>query len=295
MSSTTKHGPELTLYRGWLEPGRYVWSPFVIKLEARLRFAGVRYDIKAGSAREAPRGKIPYVEIRQRGSDSATSAGTVTTAAVDGDGPSCSTTLADSTLIIKHLVERGILPDINAQASSPTVRAQDLAIRALLEDKLYFYHSWERWTQNYYAMRDHVLCALTFPVRLVVGLLIYRGTTQTLHGQGTGRYTPDEIRIFRSEIWEAINGLLISSRARATVNGVPQDQPFWVLEGATPTEADATLFGFIVSVLVCTACPESQQLVKQFPAILDYAGRIHDRYFPDYSKWNHAAARSGTL
>lgn len=140
MSSTTKHGPELTLYRGWLEPGRYVWSPFVIKLEARLRFAGVRYDTKAGSAREAPRGKIPYVEIRQRGSDSATSAGTVTTAAVEGDGPSSSTTLADSTLIIKHLVERGILPDINAQASSPTVRAQDLAIRALLEDKLYFYH-----------------------------------------------------------------------------------------------------------------------------------------------------------
>ncbi|GAD97832.1 conserved hypothetical protein [Paecilomyces variotii No. 5] len=291
MPSTTEHGPDLTLYRGWLEPGKYVWSPFVIKLEARLRFAGVQYDTKTGSAREAPRGKIPYVEVRQRGSDSATSVGTVTTAAVEGT----SSTLADSTLIIKHLVERGILPDINAQASPPTVRAQDLAIRALLEEKLYFYHSWERWTQNYYAMRDHVLSALTFPARWVVGLLIYRGMTQTLHGQGTGRYTADEIRIFRSEIWEAINGLLISSRARATVNGFPRDQPFWVLEGESPTEADATLFGFIVSVLVCTACPESQQLVKQFPAILDYAGRIHDRYFPDYSKWNHAAGRSGTI
>lgn len=102
-------------------------------------------------------------------------------------------------------------------------------------------------------MRDHVLSTLSFPVRVVVGLLIYRHTTQTLYGQGTGRYTADEIRLFRREIWEAINGLLISSRARATVNGAPRDQPFWVLEGEYPTEADATLFGFIVSVLVSKA------------------------------------------
>ncbi|KAJ9220445.1 hypothetical protein C8Q69DRAFT_65575 [Paecilomyces variotii] len=266
MSPTeTEHGPELTVYRGWLDPGKHIWSPFVIKLEARLRFAGVRYETKGGSLRDAPRGKIPYAELRERGSDSVI--------------------LADSTLIIKHLVERDILPNINAQASSPTVRAQDLAIRALFEEKLYFYHAWERWTQNYYAMRDRLLSALIYPKRVIIGLLLYRHATQMLHDQGTGRYTAAEIRVFRSEIWEAINGLLISSRARATVNGAPNDQPFWVLEGDHPTEADATVFGFIVSVLVCTANPESQQLVKQFPAILDYAGRIHDRYFPDYAKW----------
>lgn len=138
----SKNGPRLTIYRGWLDAGQYVWSPFVIKLEARLRFAGVPYETKAGSAREAPKGKIPYVEILQPGSDAVTSTGTVTTTAVEGDAssPFSSTTLGDSSLIIKHLVERGILPDINARASSPTVRAQDLAVRALLEDKLYFYH-----------------------------------------------------------------------------------------------------------------------------------------------------------
>ncbi len=88
-------------------------------------------------------------------------------------------------------------------------------------------------------------------MRVVVGLLIYRNTTRTLHGQGTSRYTPDEIRSFRREIWEGINDLLISARATAVVGA--SNRPFWVLEGERPTEADATLFAFIVSVLVCTA------------------------------------------
>lgn len=101
---------------------------------------------------------------------------------------------------------------------------------------------------NYYTMRDHILSALPWPMRILVGNLIYRGAIKTLNGQGTGRYTADEIRAFRQEIWESINGLLVSSEARVASGG-----PFWVLGGEEPTEADATLFGFIVSVLICTA------------------------------------------
>lgn len=105
--------------------------------------------------------------------------------------------------------------------------------------------------ENYYPMREHILSALPYPMRVVVGLLIYRNTTRTLRGQGTSRYSADEIRSFRREIWEGINDLLISARATAIVGAT--DWPFWVLGGERPTEADATLFGFIVSVLVCTA------------------------------------------
>jgi hypothetical protein len=33
---------DITLYRGWKENSVYVWSPFVTKLELRLRLAGIR-------------------------------------------------------------------------------------------------------------------------------------------------------------------------------------------------------------------------------------------------------------
>lgn len=120
MAKSSENQTKLTLYRGWLDP-EHVWSPFVIKLEARLRFAGVPYKAAAGSTLKAPRGKIPYIKYPEHqldGSDSAT--------------------LGDSALIVKQLIEWDILPDINSKIS-PIARTQDLAIRALLEEKLYFY------------------------------------------------------------------------------------------------------------------------------------------------------------
>jgi hypothetical protein len=102
-------------------------------------------------------------------------------------------------------------------------------------------------------MRDHALGAIPYPIRILVGLLIYRSTVQTLHGQGTGRYTDGEIQSFRVEVWEAVNDLLVASKAKkAQVHG-DEDGPFWVLGGNDPTEADAALFGFVVSGLISTA------------------------------------------
>jgi glutathione S-transferase len=115
MTSESAGKGGLVLYRGWKETGTYVWSPFVTKLELRLRHAGVPYRTDIGSVRSAPKGKIPYIEI----------------AAND-----C---VADSTLIIKRLVQDGTVEDLNDELS-PENRAYDIALRALLEDKLYFYH-----------------------------------------------------------------------------------------------------------------------------------------------------------
>ncbi|KAL2824163.1 hypothetical protein BDW59DRAFT_89041 [Aspergillus cavernicola] len=256
----------LTIYRGWLEPGRYVWSPFVTKLEARLRFANIPYKTAAGSVKTGPRGKIPYVEI------------------TDVDA---SSSIGDSTLIIKHLVERDILPDLNSSLP-PSDKAHDLALRALLEDKAYFYNGHERWIENYYTMRDHVLSAIPYPIRILVGNIAYRGTVRTLHGQGTGRYTADEIRLFRREVWEAVNDLLVASKAKrsTTPSSSDRERPFWILGGEEPTEADTTVYGFVVSSLICDAGPRTRELMMEFPAIREYARRIHDVYFPEYEVWS---------
>jgi len=37
------------------------------------------------------------------------------------------------------------------------------------------------------------------------------------------------------------------------------------------------------------SCPGSQKLLRSMPAIMDYAGRIHDQYFADYVKWTNDA------
>jgi len=262
MASRPHSQSHITLYRGWKDTGKYVWSPFVTKVELRFRLAGVKYSTEAGSPLKAPRGKIPYIEFSD--TDTRTSA-----------------TLSDSTLIISDLVQGGQLEDLNARLS-PEQKAYDLALRALLEDKLYFYHTYERFVQNYYHMRDHVLEALSYPLRLIIGQLMYRSHASTLHGQGTGRFSPTEIATFRLQIWESFNDLLVSSKLKSESN----TEPFWVLGGDEPTEIDMVLFSFIVSVMYCTAAPDSQKVIRGFPVLLDYAGRIHERWFPDYERWD---------
>ena len=108
----------------------------------------------------------------------------------------------------------------------------------------------ERWVDNYYEMRDRgALTAIPYPMRVVIGAMVYRSVASMLNGQGTGRYSADEVRAFKTEIWATINGLLIESRNKAS----DSKTPFWALGLENPTELDATLFGAVASTLVSTA------------------------------------------
>ncbi|KIY00478.1 uncharacterized protein Z520_04163 [Fonsecaea multimorphosa CBS 102226] len=255
---------KLTLSRGWPEKGVYSWSPYVTKVEFRFRHAGLAYDVEAGSVKVAPKGKIPYVDLGP----------------LQDDGHNGSSLLGDSTFIINRLLGMGHLPDLNGSLPEQS-KLNDLALRALLEDKLYFYHMRERWLENFYVQREKALWSMPLPVRVLVGFLIYRGVTKTLHGQGVGRLTSEEVRSLKTEIWQSIDSVLKRRLQQASGDG----ELVWLLGGERPTEADATLFGFIVSVLVSDSAPESNKLVKSFPSVVTYAERIHNRYFPDYEKW----------
>ena len=219
--------PTMTVFRGSQPANAYVWSPFVTKVEARLRFAAKPYSLGAGSPRSAPKGKIPYVQL-----------------------PGGGDTLGDSAFIIRHLVSSGVIPDLNA-ALTPAQRAQDLAIRALMEDRVYFYNGKEKWCDNYTTMRDGVLAAVPWPLRLLVGYMVQRKNVNMLYGQGTLRFSDDEIATLKEEVWESVDALLGEARTTSKAGG--EEGPFWVLGGEEPTEADGTMYGFVVGALVCDA------------------------------------------
>ncbi|EED17539.1 glutathione S-transferase, putative [Talaromyces stipitatus ATCC 10500] len=257
---TDKHQPTITIFRGFSCTANYAWSPFVTKLEARLRFAGVYYNLEQGSIIKAPRGKIPYISITSK----------------HNNEPEF---LSDSQLISGQLTENGILPDLNEELS-PTEETMDQALRALLEDKLYFYNTNERWNENYYTMRDGVMASIPYPIRVIVGYIAWRKTNTTLHGQGTGRFSLEEIHSFRSKIWHDIDNLLAESRHKTSAAAAGRNV-FWALGRKGPTEVDTSLFGFIIGGLVCDAGPESRKLIRSLPNVIEYARRIHEEYFPE--------------
>jgi hypothetical protein len=122
MDNTVTGKLDVTLFRGWKDSGCYVWSPFVTKLELRLRLSNLQYRTAAGSPKSAPSGKIPYVEVKET------------------DQPfSHPTQIGDSALIAKRFIEHGLIHDLDANLDGVTM-GLDLAIRALLEDRLYFFN-----------------------------------------------------------------------------------------------------------------------------------------------------------
>lgn len=80
-----------------------------------MRFAGISYTLDVGSPASAPLGKIPYIKLE--------------------DSPKV---LSDTTFIIRRLVGDEVWPDLNAHLT-PVQRTQDLALRAPLEEKVYFF------------------------------------------------------------------------------------------------------------------------------------------------------------
>lgn len=102
-------------------------------------------------------------------------------------------------------------------------------------------------------MRSGVFAALPYPAQIVFGFLVHRGNKQTLYGQGTLRYTSDEIASFRQQVWEHVDALVTESKTQRTKSLFDDDGPYWLFGGHDPSEADAVLFGFIASVLVCPA------------------------------------------
>ncbi|KAL9622130.1 MAG: hypothetical protein Q9160_003473 [Pyrenula sp. 1 TL-2023] len=221
---------KLILYRGFLDRGRYVWSPFVTKLEFHLRAGGVPYRTGVGSPIQAPKGKIPYADLTSLSHEDG---------AVKG-------MLGDSALIVKRLVEMGVMRDLN-EGLGAEARLFDSGVSALCDERLYFFNVRERWIDNFYAQRDKVFETKPYPIRLLLGQLAYRKFSQGVYRQGSGRHTFEEAAAITREIWTTINDLLEERRRKAKSGG----EPFFVLGGERPTAADASVFGFVASNLIC--------------------------------------------
>src|SRR5436190_2040948 len=105
----------------------------------------------------------------------------------------------------------------------------------------------ERWMENYYVMRDQgPLSGISYPMRIFIGWIVHYKISQRLHGQGTGRYTSEEFYSLREEAWTALDKLVAEIPFR-------EGAPHWILGGKNPTEADACLYGFLVSALISPA------------------------------------------
>jgi glutathione S-transferase len=183
-------------------------SPFVTKAEV-LKMAGLSYRADSTGFRKAPKGKLPYI---------------------DDDGER----VADSTFIRWHL-ENKYKIDFDKGLSAEQ-RGIAWAFEKMAEDNLYWAVVDARWfdEENFAKGPLEFFRKIPAPMRPLIVAFVRRQLKRTLHGQGMGRHTRDEL-------------IALGTRSIAAIADFLGSKPFFM--GAEPTGVDATIFAFVASTL----------------------------------------------
>jgi glutathione S-transferase len=216
-------------------------SPFVTKAEVLLKMAELPYRVDTGGFSEAPKGKLPYIED-------------------DGE------IIADSTFIRWHL-ERKYKIDFD-RGLSPEQRAIAWAFEKMFEDHLYWAVVHARWMDdaNFAKGPRTFFRAVPAPVRPLVVAMIRRQLRRTLHGQGFGRHSPDEI-------------VALGTRSVDATADFLGTKPY--IMGAEPTGLDATAFAFVAGVLCPLFDTPLRSAAERHENLKRYVGRMTARFYPD--------------
>lgn len=214
-------------------------SPFVIKAMLLLKFAGLPFAENHHGFRRAPKGKLPYI---------------------DDEGA----LVPDSTFIRYH-IEQKYGFDFDA-GLEPEQKAMAWAIEKMCEDHLYWSLVATRWCddENFAKGPAQFFKELPAPVRPAVQALIRHKVKKTLYLQGFGRHSrAEQDRLAIADI-----------EALATLLG---DKPY--LMGERPCGADASVFGFVASILAPAFASKVRTAAEKHHNLIGYRDRILQQYF----------------
>ncbi|SDU13299.1 glutathione S-transferase family protein [Stappia sp. ES.058] len=215
-------------------------SPFAYKAEALLTLCGCDYRKEAiADLSLLPHGKVPVLR--------------------DGD-----LVIPDSSLIQRHL-ERHHGLAIDAQLTD-IERAMAEAFRRMAEEHLRWTMVHARWIDP--AGEEEIIAAAFSGVpeaaRRSVFLEVREQVRQSLHMQGIGRHTAEEIYTFGRNDLDAIASFL-------------DDKPF--LMGDRPTSVDAFIAGLMINMLTSRIDTPLTRHAWAIPTFADYVVRFEREVF----------------
>lgn len=213
-------------------------SPFVMKTEVQLMMAGLSYVKQRAAPPAAPKGKIPFIDDK-------------------------GVRVADSTFIRDHIEKRyGVDLD---RGLTPDLRARGWAIERMLEDHLYFALLHARWMddENFAKGPAHFFDGAPEGAR-EAGRERVR---QTLHGQGLGRHSAEEIAGLGCRSLDALAALL-------------GNKPY--LFGPSPCAADATAFAFVAGVMTPFFETALRAHALRHKNLIAYRERMMEEHYPSF-------------
>lgn len=219
-------------------------SPFSMKGMALLKMSGLEHRFEAGDPRNAPKQKIPYITDN-------------------------GTRIGDTTLFQSYL-ERTYGVDFYPGLSDAE-KATAWAFEKMCEEHLYFCALHERWMKdaNFNKGPRKFFDAVPAIMRPVVTMMVRRSIKASLHGQGIGRHSDDEI-------------LDLAKRDMVALSDFLGEKPYFM--GDTLTGADATIHSFVVAMFCPLFTGQMLDAAKSHQNLLDYHDRLMAHWY-DGTDW----------
>jgi len=219
-------------------------SPFVMKADMLMKLSKLPYETDTRGFGKAPKGKLPYLR--------------------DGE-----TVVADSTLIRLYL-EKQYAIDFDKGLSARD-RGAAWAAEKMLEEQLYWVVVYWRWLNDENFEKGPKAFFQRAPafIRPLVIPMVRKRIRANLHGHGIGRHSEAERTAMAARGIDALSQIL-------------GDNPYFM--GSQPCGADATVFGFLASML----CPQFDSPVRDkaasVPNLVAYNDRMMREFYPGFVK-----------
>ncbi len=218
-------------------------SPFVLKVLAYLKFAGIEHELVGGigNLQKAPRGKLPFI---------------------DDNGEKVS----DSSLILQYLAEQYAV-DLD-KGLSEEQRANAFMYSKVLDECYYWCVLYCRWQSddNWPMMKSRFFKSLPPVVRNIAPNLVRRNTKKSLHAQGMGRLTQDEVLELSNQVLHSLSVLL-------------GDKPYFF--GREPASFDAIAYGHLAGMILSEFIGPFVDQAKSYDNLVAYCQRIQAEFFAE--------------
>lgn len=219
-------------------------SPFCMKVEAYLRLAGIEYKIvEVLNPGKGPYGKAPWI--------------------IDEDQ-----IVPDSRFILEYLNKKHDHP-LKGDLGAPELAIHH-ALARMLDESTYFVTVNERWlvSENAPITREALFAAVPGPLRKLVFSLGQRSLRRSLHGQGMGRLSRDEIVSLGKKDVDCLADILGS-------------KPYFAGEKAG--EIDASTMASIAGLIKAPISSKVTDHIATKDNLVAYHKRMMEQLFPDYA------------
>ncbi len=217
-------------------------SPFVLKVDAYMRMAGVPFEYKNGidNLKIAPKKKLPII--------------------LDGER-----IVPDSQQIIEYLkTEKNA--DLDSWLSAEQ-KAVSYLVTKSIDENFYWCLVNSRWVNmdTWPTTRETLFSDMPFPLKQILPGVIRKGVIKDIKAHGMGRHSNTELLHIGVQNLQSLSDLLA-------------DKPFFM--GDQPCSLDAAAYGILAELILATVDNDLNDAARQYPNLVAFCDRIKAQYFP---------------